>query len=112
MASFVTVPPKVASVVSTEGISPLTVMVWVCSPGCSTKSTRTFFPTSTSTPLCSSVRKPLAVARTVYVPGSRAGVTYWPAPSATKFRVTPRATSVTVTMAPAMAPPVWSNTPP
>ena len=36
------VPPKVASVVSMAGTSPVTVTVWVCSPGCTTKSTRIF----------------------------------------------------------------------
>ncbi len=33
MAALLTVPPKVESVVSISGISPVTVTVWVCSPG-------------------------------------------------------------------------------
>ena len=62
---LLTVPPNVASVVSIEGSSPVTVTVWVCSPGCRVKSTRMVCPTSTSTPLCSVTRKPFASARIV-----------------------------------------------
>jgi len=57
-------------------------------------------------------RKPLASARTVYVPGFKLEATYSPAPLVVRLREIPRATSITVTVAPAMAPPVWSNTPP
>src|SRR5580704_13302712 len=112
IVALLTVPPKVESVVSISGISPVTVTVWVCSPGWTVKSTRIVWPTSTNTPLCSVVRNPLDSARTVYVPGSKLGATYSPAASVVRDRVTPRATSITDTVAPAIAPPVWSKIPP
>ena len=52
-AWLVTVPPRVAFVVSIAGASALTVTVWVCSPGDRVRSTRTSEATSSSTLVCS-----------------------------------------------------------
>src|SRR4029077_12725479 len=48
----------------------------------------------------------------VYMPGVKLGALYSPASSATKFLATPVCELVTVTMAPAITPPVWSVTVP
>ena len=55
ITELVIVPPRVASVVLTEGASEVTVTVCVCAPGDSVKSTRMFLPTSTMTLACYTV---------------------------------------------------------
>src|SRR5579863_8508883 len=60
----------------------------------------------------SSFLKPLASARTVYAPGVRFGALYSPASSDVRVRETPLAVSMTVTVAPATTPPLWSVTVP
>src|ERR1700730_2932697 len=94
------------------GGSPVTMTVCDCSPGCSERSIRTSFPTSSNKPECSIVLKPLASTRAEYVPGSRSGATYSPAWPVVKVRETPLWASKTVTMAPAIVPPLASVTVP
>src|SRR5207253_3265244 len=85
----------------------------VCSSDlCNVKSTRGSLPTSRTTFWRSTVLKPLASARTVYFPGCRLGALYSPASSVVSARDTPLSTSRTVTVAPAITPPVWSVTVP
>src|SRR6266852_8240175 len=60
----------------------------------------------------SNTLKPLASTRTLYVPGERLGALYSPASFATRAFATPLSVSKTVTVAPAMTPPLWSVTVP
>src|SRR5712664_2823982 len=52
--------------------------------------------------------KPLASTRTLYVLGTRVGALYSPGSFVTKVFDTPLSVSVTVTVAPATTPPLWS----
>src|SRR5467141_3983409 len=58
------------------------------------------------------VLKPLASTRTLYVLGMRVGALYSPGSFVTKIFDTPLSVSVTVTVAPATTPPLWSVTVP
>src|SRR3984893_2025600 len=106
--SLCSVPPNSALVVSTSGSASVTVIVCVCSPGCNVRSTRTSPPVSSSTLSRSTALNPLNSARTLYVPGVRLGALNEPESSVVNARATPLCTSVTVTVAPEIAPPVWS----
>src|SRR5712692_8970117 len=60
----------------------------------------------------STVLKPLASARTLYVLGTRVGALYSPGSFVVRTFDTPLSVSVTVTVAPATTPPLWSVTVP
>src|SRR5882762_5262214 len=112
MSALLSVPPRVALVVSTSGIDSVMVIVSATAPGCSDTSTRISLPTSNTTFWRSMVLKPLASTRTLYVPGLRVGALYSPASFVTRVFVTPLSVSMTVTVAPDTTPPLWSVTVP
>ena len=75
---LVTVPPRVASLVSTAGISPVTVMVWVCSPGCTTRSTRMVWPNFQEHVAVLHVAEAFGFGPNGIRAGVQGGATYWP----------------------------------
>src|SRR5437016_10275464 len=110
MSELLSVPPSVAPVVSTSGISSLTVTVSLCAPGSMVKSTRISEPTSTRTFPRSNVLNPGNSTRTVYVPGISVGALYSPASSVVTVRARPLCVSMMLTVAPGSTAPVGSLT--
>src|ERR1700704_3491596 len=88
------------------------VIVSETAPGASDTSRRTSLPTSNTTFWRSTVLKPLASTRTLYVPELSGGALYSPGSFVTRVFVTPLSVSVMVTVAPATTPPLWSVTVP
>src|SRR5437879_3873497 len=110
MPELLSVPPSVAPVVSTSGISSLTVTVSLCAPGSMVKSTRISLPTLTTTFPRSNVLNPGNSTRTVYVPGISVGSLYSPASSVVTVRAGPLCVSIMLTVAPGRTAPVESLT--
>src|SRR6266571_2879230 len=110
MSELLSVPPSVAPVVSTSGISSLTVTVSLCAPGSMVKSTRISLPTSTTTFPRSNVLNPGNSTRTVYVPGISVGALYCPASSEVTVRARPLCVSNILMVAPGRTAPVESVT--